>query len=176
MHLSGSATRSRCATETNTSSPAECPRLSLIFLNRSTSMNKTVGALPLNFEFAIAAPTCSIIRPRFGRFVNASVCAESIKRACSDAFARTANTTRAVTAMAKIKIETARTVRSVSLVGLVRAKTTTGTTSAPVVKTSRLSNGCFKRPAVCKVSVEILGCRTVAETKNKLATNGAFEI
>ena len=176
MHLSGNATRKRWATEIKTSSPAECPKLSLMFLNRSTSTNKTVGEQPLNREFSIEAPTCSIINPRFGRLVKESVCAESISRACSDALACTAKMTRAVTAAAKMKIETVRTARSVSLVGLVRANITTGTTSEVVVNTSRLSSGCLIRLTECDASVETLGCSTVAETKNKLAMYGAFVI
>ena len=170
MHLSGKATRSLWATEMRTSSPAECPRLSLIFLKRSTSINKTVGAQPLNRDLSIAVETCSSIKPRFGKFVRASVCAESIRRCCSEALARTENITRVVTAIANTKIETALTVRSVSSVGVVRARTTTGRTSAAVVSTSRPKSGCFDRTAVCDDSVETLGCRIVADTKNKLTT------
>ncbi len=103
-----------------------------------------------------------------------SVCAESISFACKTAFARTAKTTRNVTAVAKTKIEIARTVRSTSVVGFVSANTTTGKTSEVVVSTSRPRRGCFSRRAECEVIVATLGCSTVAETKNKLAMYGAL--
>ena len=106
-------------------------------------MNKTVGERPLNRAFSNDAATCSIINPRFGRLVSESVCAESISCACNTAFALTARTTRNVTAVARIKIEIARTVLSTSLEGFVSAKTTTGKTRDVVVSTRRPRSGCL---------------------------------
>ena len=145
-----------------------------MFLNLSTSINKTVGERPLNRAPSKAAATCSIIKPRFGRLVSESVCAESISCACKAAFARTARTTRNVTAVARTNIEIARTVRSTSFVGFVNANTTTGKTRDVVVSTSRPSSGCLSRRAECEAMVATLGCKIVAETKNKLAIYGAL--
>lgn len=112
-----------------------------MFLNRSTSMNNTVGWRPSRHAVRNAVSTCSSIRLRFGRPVSASVCALRTRRACNAELARTAVTTRSKTNAHSTITDAARTTRSGVSVESVSANTAMGTTSPATTPISRPATG-----------------------------------
>ena len=104
---------------------------------------------------------------RLGSPVRASVWAEATSCRWILALLTTACTTRAVTAIVRTAIDTARTTRSEVSTGSLEARTMTGTVSAEVVTIKRLSSGRCWRSIDFFVSVRIEGCRNAAAANRR---------
>ncbi len=160
----GTVPISRSATILRTSSPAEWPRLSLMFLNRSRSTKNSVGSRSARHSSLTYDEMRSSSSTRLGRPVSASVYACFSSSDCASLLALTDSTTRSVTALASTSAEIDRTIWSAVLFGPDAASTMTGKTNDEVVMIKRPSSRC-ESPELCVCSSDLtLGCRNAAAT------------
>ena len=144
-----------------------------MFLKRSTSMKRTVGWREVPHASSVASSIRPSIAFLFGRPVSWSVSALRTRSAWVRAFARTACTTRAITAVARTTTDTVRTIRSFADAGSVAESRMTGTTIDAVTVTSLVIKGGAARRRAGDMSTLLDGCSNEAPAMVAEARNGA---